>query len=561
MPHHKRSHAECREALCLLCMKKEKDLRPVTTSIQCSIEKFYVSGYELEDERLPTAICMTCRNILLQHEKDDFSRTIDLFDFSLIGSVPYQTRSQVACQCFICERVRQTICPGGGKSKGMNRRGASAVCKPTVLKLCSSCLSTIQRGKVHVCTKTSRYNNLSQLGGDSNEQIAASVLKTMASQKRDATVQLSVHGGRHPLIVTVSPDSSQGSRTTLSSTDMMNIQGDLHLSDRDTLKLGVHLRSASTCPRSVITPKLKECLYTSNHRLNTYFVTKQMDFIRTEKNVVVEETPRWAVICENVDNFLDYIIQQREYGETEILIRIGIDGGQGFLKICVSVFALDRGLAQAQSYKDSSVQRIFILAIVPNVQENYENLLLLWVSLNLHELKRPYTIATDLKLCNILLGLMSHGACHPCCWCSVDRTSLALQGDDRTLESMRQDFWRWTDNGEGKRQNAKYFNNVVHPAVMNLTDMTTTVLEVIPPPELHLLLGPVNTMYAGLAVLWPGVTVWIEKCHVVREAMHGGSFTGNSCKKLLSNLDLLQSLCPLSCLKYVEAFRAFAKVS
>jgi hypothetical protein len=412
-----------------------------------------------------------------------------------------------------------------------------------------------------VCTKTSRFNNASQLVGDSNEQIAASFLKTVSSgqRQRDAAVQLAVTGGGHPLTVTVSPASSVSKNTIVSSSKMVNIQQDLHLSDRETLKLGKHLRSASTRPRNVIASNLKQNLYSNNHRLDSYFVTKEIDFTRKENNVIVERTPRWVVVCDDVDNFLDHIIQQRKYGDMDILIRIGIDGGQGFLKVCVSLFSLNG--SSAKSFKDSSVQRIFILAIAPNIQENYENLLKLWVTLNLHNMQREFTIATDLKLCNILLGLMSHGSCHPCCWCSINKDSLHLQGENRTFESMRKDFWKWTDDGKRKREKAKNFNNVVHPSIVKGSDTSITVLEVIPPPELHLFSGPVNTMYAGLAALWPGVSAWIEKCHVVREAMHGGSFTGNSCKMLLSKVDLLQSMCPLNCLKYVEAFRAFSKVS
>ena len=37
----------------------------------------------------------------------------------------------------------------------------------------------------------------------------------------------------------------------------------------------------------------------------------------------------------------------------------------------------------------------------------------------------------------------------------------------------------------------------------------------------------------------------------------GASFNGNACKKLLSNFDILRSLCPIQRLKYVECFENF----
>jgi hypothetical protein len=67
-------------------------------------------------------------------------------------------------------------------------------------------------------------------------------------------------------------------------------------------------------------------------------------------------------------------------------------------------------------------------------------------------------------------------------------------------------------------------------------------------------------MYNGLAVLWSESQQWLQACHVEREMIHGGSFTGNSCKILLSKVDLLEELCPESCKVYVNAFRSFGKV-
>jgi hypothetical protein len=75
---------------------------------------------------------------------------------------------------------------------------------------------------------------------------------------------------------------------------------------------------------------------------------------------------------------------------------------------------------------------------------------------------------------------------------------------------------------------------VVHPSIVKVPDSSKkSVLEVIPSPQLHLLLGPVNTMYKALAARWEKVGDWLEAFHISREAIHGGSFTGNSCHTLL----------------------------
>ena len=56
-------------------------------------------------------------------------------------------------------------------------------------------------------------------------------------------------------------------------------------------------------------------------------------------------------------------------------MRVGIDGGGGFLKICLSLFDLsllasntEKGFAK--KFKDSGVKKVIILGITPDVPEN-----------------------------------------------------------------------------------------------------------------------------------------------------------------------------------------------
>ena len=72
-------------------------------------------------------------------------------------------------------------------------------------------------------------------------------------------------------------------------------------------------------------------------------------------------------------------------------------------------------------FKHSGVKKVMILAIIPDIQENYVNIKRIWLEAGLDKIRRNYTIAIDLKLCNVLLGLMSHSSTHPCCWCDVTK--------------------------------------------------------------------------------------------------------------------------------------------
>ena len=88
------------------------------------------------------------------------------------------------------------------------------------------------------------------------------------------------------------------------------------------------------------------------------------------------------------------------------------------------------------------------------------------------------------------------------------------------------------------------------------------ILYLVPPAELHLLLGPVNKMYDELALLWPEVASWATNCRAFKCCRQGSGFNGNSCMRLIDpeNLDKLQRIIPQDFDAYVSALRAFGRV-
>jgi hypothetical protein len=60
----------------------------------------------------------------------------------------------------------------------------------------------------------------------------------------------------------------------------------------------------------------------------------------------------------------------------------------------------------------------------------------------------------------------------------------------------------------------------------------TSVLSVIPPPELHLMLGIFNHLFKAFKASWPLAAEWPKLLNIKPVAYHGGeSFHGPSCKK------------------------------
>ena len=69
-------------------------------------------------------------------------------------------------------------------------------------------------------------------------------------------------------------------------------------------------------------------------------------------------------------------------------------------------------------------------------------------------------------------------------------------GERSTLQSIENAFQSWTDAGS-KMKDAKKHGNVVHPPLLS-GEPDQQVIEILPPPELHLMLGAVNTMFSGI---------------------------------------------------------------
>lgn len=216
-------------------------------------------------------------------------------------------------------------------------------------------------------------------------------------------------------------------------------------------------------------------------------------------------------------------------------------------------------MSSSLSWKDSGVKRLIVIGIAPSVQENHENLVQLWRAIGLDRFAEKFTIAGDLKIANLLCGLMAHSSAHPCCWCDASKNSLHTQGHVRTLAGLHADFEAF-GRSHGRSIDARNCNNVVRQPIELCRDLSTPILQVLPPPELHLLTGPVNTLFNALQNEWPDCMEWAAACHVMREALHGGCFTGNSSRTLLKRVVLLAAMAPPHCWPFIEAFKCFGDV-
>ena len=102
------------------------------------------------------------------------------------------------------------------------------------------------------------------------------------------------------------------------------------------------------------------------------------------------------------------------------------------------------------------------------------------------------------------------------------------------------------DKANANTDRTKEFGNVIHPPVFDVDDQGTPIIHKIPPPEFHLLLGPVNHLIEALSKVWPGGIRWLESLNLIKAEYFGGTFEGNECRKILKNVKSLKENIPLS---------------
>ena len=157
------------------------------------------------------------------------------------------------------------------------------------------------------------------------------------------------------------------------------------------------------------------------------------------------------------------------------------------------------------------MKKVFLIAAVPHAPENDQNVKKPWLNLGLENLDRRFPIVTDLKLCNILLGMMLHSCCHLCYWCNLEKSDFRKRGTQRTIASLNSLFWDYFEVNTNKKE-AKHYGSVIHlPIVSNNLENKMPVIDVLPPSELDLLISPVNTLYDGLEKVWPRSEDWLKQ--------------------------------------------------
>ena len=165
-----------------------------------------------------------------------------------------------------------------------------------------------------------------------------------------------------------------------SADDFSIMQRDLQLSSRKSHALARDIRAA-VGSRKAVESGLKEKLTEKNHVLDEFFEHRMLDYrvkvTKTKEELISQHT----IVCNDLPGLIDRVIEHRNLTDDD-MIRVSLDGGGGFIKVILSVFKLEqeknqciRSLELATKFKDSGVNKAFVISIVPNITENYFNMI------------------------------------------------------------------------------------------------------------------------------------------------------------------------------------------
>ena len=560
---------------CIVCLGKATNI--INSTLADTLKKHARPNLDtlLKDFRLPKGLCHSCRITLQELDrKGETKRQLRLFD--VVKLLPTSRRSDgssvvseesINCQCLVCRVVKSK----GHLSHELSREITKlAKGRPRVsdtgpeADVCGGCFGEKVKGKTHACNKTSRLDNLQQrLSPRSREQFASRQLKEIVGQGSEASgagVQLST-GGRK-LNVAVGVDSAKRA-LQFTTEDMSHLQNNLNLSDNQTLKLARGLRSKGG--RGIIEPNLRDSMGEVHRSLDTFFDSRVMTFEtdRNEDTKTYDKAERPAVVCNDTKGLVQYLMNKRNLDPIITLTKITWDGGKGQFKVCLNLIedylVTHSPIKKRSRYADGiqpdraeqgGVLQSIIIGIFPDIPETYNNIKLIYDTLELGCVE--HVASGDFKVLNILSGLQPCSSKHPCCYCTWSSDGKTTQDFPlRTMGMIRTQNQLWESYCESQRQRGKQpdrtklksYQNCEHRPVFEDSD-DTLILDKCPPPQLHILLGVFNQIFKFMADVWPAANEWPAKLCLEKEAQFGGTFNGNSCRKLLKNLHLLKNLRP-----------------
>ncbi len=601
-PRPKKSHRDALKELCIICLKKEK-VRPISEAQKAVISRHIYPHYEAHSGHLPRSICIACRCILVSLPSNTPRPLPPLPHYSqMVEELRHIEPGRQDCSCDLClvarwvfrqgKRPQSKYLPlpesppippappaplsGAAGSSSLSTQGPGPS-TPVKKLLCPECFAEVSRLEEHECRgRGERTKNLEQrLTPRSSDHFAAQHIRNRVESSGSRTLTLSnVHG--RPTEVTAAPHGARAKRQLyrpppLDHSTMFALQDTASNMSDKALKEQARVIRQAMGNRRAVQPGLREAMAERGKKLSPFFETRRKTFqVRDEKGNM-KPVEKDIVVVKNPTEFVNFVKEER--GREKVRVKVGIDGGGGFVKACMGVISDSVPHSPTSSpvakkpptpiggerFKETGVKKLMIIGIGQGIPENHQNMRTFMSELQLGSLS--FCLATDLKLSNILAGLMSHASSFPCTWCDASKSDIRqdIPGPLRTFGSIRERAGRYKKAiADWKRVGRQMFFGCVELPLLENPDQEE-VLDAIAPPELHLMLGVVAKLFDELTDRMQkelGSTApadWARHQNKMREQYRGGTLEGNQCRLLLrKSLDLTHTL--------PDKFKAFGVV-
>lgn len=619
MINRKCSHEENRKKVCAPCGEKiscgntKLEKFEISSEIASLIKKYVCSDFDMINPKFPLSICVSCRLTLQEKNKQNTKRPMPIMPNYLDISLAESGRSPVeTCNCYICltgrqRGARKKFPKGNGRKRVINNviTESNGLCanssvvkinvKPPsqhsrneVLKICSKCLQQTGRGIKHPCARNTRVaprarKNIQEIIGtrvskENQEKIAAQIIKTKLNRevednRRSKDLQLELSNtGPKKLKIVLNP--SEKPSIVFDTKTLDNFQTNVNASANDMKKITSMLRSAAG--RKSVPSYYNDHVSARSRDLDDVYQTS-LAYFDTDSGGKQERPVVWA----NAEQLVEAVVTKRNLiGNYKI--KIMADGGQGFFKLSMTLLPedyahdsdtedilggsehptkkklkLNSATRSLGSSKLTSVKKLILLCVVPNIKETYDNLKILFDLTKLNNIS--FKFVSDFKLLLMANGQQTATASYPCPYCFVSLGSLRSSQviDDQhksaglpelhlTLESLknygnlRSDYNNFCSLGKNKKNASKCHSTINSPLFEENDEVC--VLEKCVIPELHILQGYVNHLFWNGLVPLVGrdkALIWPKKLNLISKCYQGEIFEGNACRELLKKADAL----------------------
>lgn len=540
-------------------------------------------------------------------------------DIQLIATTRNTYNVDRICNCYICITARSTVHPNLIKDENLKRKSSVKIDKNNGLysasqaitseksekskrikidesimnmKVCTKCLVQIIKGKQHVCSiKIQPVQNAQKLMNNYlSEKHQDEVLGNMLKHKiqvdgdiknktyKNTNVSLTTSNGKKIRLI-INPTEQKKIMFTEEKLD--NFFSNMGPSSRNMKKFVNFLRcgGGKNCVPSYYTNHMSE----RAKSLQNIYKSGVFEFDVEKNQPKVKRHVVWA----DAEELLQTVVENRNF-VGNYHVKVMADFGKEFLKVSMSVWPEDdseedcddqfqkrstyaEGGSCSKTAKFTSVKKLLLLCVVPQVKETYENMKLLFELIGINKI--PFRFVSDLKLLLILIGQQTATATYPCPYCCISLTDLRNKSnsiktsDLKTFKNLNDDFQKFCEKNKSKAK-AKECNSTINAPLFEEADDLYVIQKCII-PELHILQGFVNHLFWDGLVKLVGLEkalIWPTNLNIIAKDYHGKTFEGNACRRLLKEADKLldpliyEKVGQLSIVPYVSAFKAMNRI-